>query len=162
MFPKSLFWKLVAYTSMGTFCALLLIWFFIPSDPDSPTLPDELLILSQARLENAQTEDIWQYNTDHAESLLPDPEGAARLAAIARQELARTQFAQACLTIAKIPVPEMRDELYEEIFNAGRTSCDTISWAALAILDMENRVKADQMTKAILQRWEDCKNEASR
>lgn len=161
MFPKSIFWRLIAYTSIGTLCALALIWFFIPSDPDTPTLPDELLLLSQARLENAQTEDIWQYNTDHADRMLPDPEGNTRLAAIAREELKKSEFARACLTIAKIPVPGLRDELYEEIFNEARASCATISWSALAIQNMENRAKAEHMTKDILQKWAACKDGAS-
>lgn len=162
MFPKSLLWRFGIYTVIGTLCALALILLFIPADPAAPTLPDELLLLSQARLENAQTEDVWRYNTDHAESLLPDPSGNARLAAITRQELEKSQFAQACLTIAKIPVPEQRDELYEELFGATRASCDTISWAVLAIRDMENKAKAGQMTKDILQKWEACQDGASR
>lgn len=162
MLPKSLLWRFTIYTTIGTLCALALIWLFIPSDPDTPTLPDELLLISQARLENAQTEGIWRYNTDHAENLLPDPSANARLAAIARQELEKSQFAQACLTIAKIPVPEKRDELYEELFRATRASCETVSWAVLAIRDMENKAKAVQMTKDILQKWEACQDGASR
>lgn len=161
MFPKSLIWRLLIYISAGTLCAIALIWFFIPADPDEPTLPDELLILAQAKLENAQTEEIWQYNTDHAERLLPDPEGNARLAAIARQELEKAQFAQACLTIEKIPVPDLRDKLYGEIFDATRSRCDTISWAAYAIMKTGNTAKAQEMTKDILPKWKACKDGAS-
>lgn len=156
MLPQKLLWKFIIYSCLGVIFALCLVWLFIPADPDTPTLPDELFLRSQAIEENEDTLRTWQYNLDHASRMFPDKSQDELIRAAGAKALADGDFGAACVNAMKAPGESLRDSLYAEIFKAACADCANLSWAVYCANNTGDQAQAASMIKEVEKRWREC------
>lgn len=128
-------WKIILLFCLGTIGALALIALFIPGDPDTPTLPEELFIQEQAaRLDPAVESDRqWQQAIVQATA---GADADSSLTKIVRAALKAGAFNAASAAANLIQDASLRDKVLSGIATQALGECATLAWGAAALRAM--------------------------
>lgn len=153
MAARFLNWKVILLFSLGIVCGLAFIMMFIPSNPASPTLPDELFIQAQAMRLNEEMESRWQDRIASASKAGSENQDKS-LAAIFDEALAGGAYKAACATASLMKNRRLADKLLAELIGKASAECKSLPWAAAAFSDLTEKEHA--LAAKILERWQEC------
>ena len=133
---------------IGIACALLLLEFFLPAEPDRQTWPEQLLLQRQA-LEEQKEEAHWRNRLAEAGENQPGLEQAAMDAITAGNFLAAYKACGLLKPGAK------RERILNVLYAKARASCATLGWALAALEELDAGTR-NRLAQELLNKWEDC------
>lgn len=152
-------WSIIIWICTGTLAAAVILELLIPKDPDTPTLPRELLIQSQAMrigLEG-ETGSGWQdaiaeANTGNADKLIGKVDAA----------IFAGNFNAACAAAALAQGEKLRDKLFTAIGDRAVEQCRLLPYAVFAVDKMSPGKIRSALADRIAARSDICRKAARR
>lgn len=140
--------KIGLYCIIGIVCALLLLEFFIPSNPDKQTWPEQLLLQRQALLEQ-QEEDHWRDRVAQA------GQNQELLTKTAQDAITAGNYLGAYKAISLLQPGAGRNNALESLLSSACGDCASLGWAVAALQELQGK-NIRQLESALLKKWEEC------
>lgn len=141
-------WKFVLLCCLGIVCAVLFLDLFVPDDPDTPTLPEELLRQTQGMRLSAGA---WQRQIEAGRN------DDSKLAEIVAESLSGSAYEAASVAASLVRSTELRDKLLGDIFRHSIKECASLPFATMSMQEMS--VRPADSEKLIQEKWQECRKD---